>query len=92
MPVNITPIIPPRVTQLGGPVIGDYDLLARMAGILTGYVKVKVDVQVALNLAEKSPYPRGVKLGVMKQVANNREVTLEQMRILLGFAAQRAQR
>ena len=92
MPVNITPIIPPRITELGGPVIGDYNLLTRMAGILTGYVKVKVDVRVSLDLAQKSAYPRGVKLGVMKQVANSREITLEQMRILLGFAAQRAQR
>ena len=84
--------MPGHVTRRGGPVMGDYDLLRAMAGQLTGYVKVKVDVKIALALAEKSPYPRGVKLGVMKQVANAREITLSQMGVLLGFAAQRAQR
>lgn len=59
---------------------------------LTGYVKIKIDVNVALALAEKTPYPTGVKLAVMQQVANSKEITLEQMRILLGWAARKAQR
>jgi hypothetical protein len=66
--------------------------LAVIASRMTGYVRIKVDVNVAFALADKSPYPRGVRLGIMKQVANSKFVTLEQMRILLGFAAQRAQR
>lgn len=91
MSVNLPPIIPPHLAHVPGPAYG-YEDTRILASRLTGYVKVKVDVHAALALAGKSPYPRGVRLGVMKQVANSREVTLEQMRILLGFAAQRAQR
>lgn len=83
--------MPSRLAEQPGP-SWDAEHVRLVNSILTGYVKVKLDVRAALALAEKSPSPRGVKLGVMKQVANNREVTLEQMRILLGFAAQRAQR
>ena len=66
-----------------------YEIMRQAAGRLTGYVKVKLDVNAALGLADLSAYPRGVRLGVMKQVASNREITLEQMRILLGWAARK---
>lgn len=69
-----------------------YDYLRSHASQLRGRVKIKVDVRAALALADLSPYPQSVKLGVMKQVSNTREITLEQMRILLGWAAQRAQK
>lgn len=85
-------MMPTSVSGDGSPAVWNYDILKLVAGNLTGYVKIKVDVLVALALAEKSPYPRGVKLGVMKQVANSKEITLSQMQILLGWAARRAQK
>lgn len=68
----------------------DYYAMREAASHLQGYVRVKVDVRAALKLAEKSAQPRAVKVAMMKQVANTRNITLEQCRILLGFAAQRA--
>ena len=70
----------------------DCDALRRNASRIDFFVKIDVDTDVALKLAEMSPYPAAVKLGVMKQVANNKAVTLRQMKILLGWAADRAQR
>lgn len=66
------------------------DTLRVNASILTGYVKIKLDVQAALHLASKCPYPESVKMAVLKQVALAHEITLEQMRVLLGFAAQKS--
>lgn len=84
-----------KLRQLEGkrpsPVFFNYEIMKLAASQLTGYVKVKVDVNSALSLADTSPSPRSVRLGVMKQVASNKEITLEQMRILLGFAARKAQ-
>lgn len=73
------------------PVIWDYGIMKRQAGFL-GLTPVDLSLPVALSLAEMSPYPRGVKLGIMKQVANGKPPTLRQMAILLGWAADRAQR
>lgn len=72
-------------------VLLSYDIMRRNASVLSGYVKLRISTEFALALADRSPYPSGVKLGVMKQVANTKEVTLEQMRILLGWAARKAQ-
>jgi hypothetical protein len=55
------------------------------------YMKVKLDVNEAIMLASKCPYPDGVKTAVLKQVAFAKEITLQQMRVLLGWAAQKAQ-
>lgn len=68
-----------------------YDDLKRWASAL-GFTPVNLNTDVALQLADMSPYPRGVRLGVMKQLANGKPVTLRQMSILLGWAADRAQR
>lgn len=68
-----------------------YEFMRMEASQLRGYLKIRLDVQAAMALAELSPYPRGVKIGVMKQVANAKEITLEQMRILLGWAARKSQ-
>lgn len=73
------------------PVILNYDLMRIGASFLAGYVKVKVDVNSALGLADKCAYPDSVRLAVMKQVANAREITLEQLRVILGWSARRAQ-
>ena len=73
------------------PVIYDYSRHQLAAGRLSPFAKVRLSEEAAGYLAARSPYPDGVKLGVMKQVANNREITLSQMRILLGWAARRAQ-
>jgi hypothetical protein len=50
-----------------------------------------MNLKSALALAALSPYPDGVKIGVMKQIANTKEITLEQMRFLLGWAARKSQ-
>lgn len=76
---------------MDSPVIFDYDRMLAHASHLTGYVKIKLDVRAALELARLTPYPDGVKVGIMKQVANAGEITLEQTRIMLGWAARRAQ-
>lgn len=68
-----------------------YEDLRAEAALLRGYVKIKMSLPSALALAEKSPYPSGVRLGVMKQMSNTKEITLEQMRILLGWAARKSQ-
>lgn len=62
----------------------------RLNNELTGYVKIKVDVRVALDLAESHPRPERVMTGIMKAVANQGYVTLEQLRGLFGLTAQRA--
>lgn len=73
------------------PVVWDYERMKRQAGQLNGYVKFRIALPSALALAEKSSYPRGVKLAVMKQISNTKEITLEQMRIILGWAARKSQ-
>lgn len=55
------------------------------------YMTVNLKPEVAVSLAEQSPYPDGVKLAVMKQLANEKLVTLTQLRIFLGWAARRSQ-
>ena len=82
-------LMPPQPQD--SPVIWDYGIMKRNSGKV-GYMKIDLKTEVALQLAGMSPYPRGVKLGVMKQVANAKAVTLRQMGILLGWAADRAQR
>lgn len=72
-------------------VLFDYQWYQEQNNQLKGYVKVLVDVRTALRLAELTPYPSGVKLAIMKQVSNTREITLEQMRILLGWSARKSQ-
>lgn len=81
----------PRSERENSPAIFDYRAYQASNNQLTGYVKIKLDVTAALALADRSPYPRGVRLAVMQQVANTKEITLEQMRILLGWAARKAQ-
>ena len=73
-----------------GPELYNHRVHQEVAGQLTGYVKIKLDVRVALDLAAQSANPTGVKIAVMKQVANNKEITLEQLRILFGWAARKA--
>jgi len=74
------------------PVIYDYARHQEYSSQLRGYVKIKLAGDVAFTLAANSPYPDAVKVGVMKQLANpGTEITLEQTRILLGWAARRAQ-
>lgn len=76
----------------GTPAIWNYNIMRKVSGRLGGLVKISLATGVALRMAELSPYPRGVKLGIMKQVADNKGITLRQMQILLSFAAQRALR
>lgn len=76
----------------GSPIVLNYAMQKFMASQLMGYVKVKVDVNTALAMAQKSPYPSGVKLAIMKQVANDKEITLQQLRVLFGWAADKAMR
>lgn len=83
------PIMPTR--GLDGPPIFTCDNLREQASNLYGYHKVKLDIRSALELARMSPYPDGVKVAMMKQVANYSEITLEQARILLGWAARKSQ-
>lgn len=56
------------------------------------YMQVKVAETVATEIALKTPFPDGVKLAVMKQIANEKMITLRQLLILLSWAARRAQR
>jgi hypothetical protein len=83
-------VMPPQ--PQGSPIVWNYDIMKKEAGKLAWYTQVKLDLGVALTLTRMSPYPSGVKLGVMKQVANDKAITLRQMGILLGWAADRAQR
>jgi hypothetical protein len=76
----------------GTPVVWNYDMMKRVASRLPWYTPVNLDTDVALSIAEMSPYPSGVKLGVRKQLANDKAITLRQISILLGWAADRAQR
>ena len=68
-----------------------YDDLKRWAAE-PGYIRIKVALPVAMYLAEHAAFPRAVKLGIMKYYANTRYVTLSQLRIILGWSADRAQR
>lgn len=81
----------PASERESGFIFGSYETMRAEANRLTGYVKTKISTEVALNLADRSPYPEGVKLAVRKQLANENEITLSQMRIFLGWAARRAQ-
>lgn len=81
----------PALTQ-DSPVIWNYDMSRLVASRLTGYVKIKVDVRTALDIADKMPLASGVQLAFMKQVANANEITLEQMRIILGWSVRKAQK
>jgi hypothetical protein len=82
-------------TSPDSPVIYSYDHMARQASQLTGYIKIKMKLNVGLALAAKSPYPEAVKIGMMKMFSNaqgkGHDLTLEQARIMLGWAARRAQ-
>jgi hypothetical protein len=69
-----------------------YEFLRLSAGQLSPYTRINVNAKVALALADKSPYPQGVKLGIRKQLANDNSISLRQLNILLGWAADRAQR
>lgn len=69
-----------------------YEDMRFQASRMSAYTPVRVSLDVALKLAEQAPYPRAVKVGIMTQIANNKYVTLRQMQILLGWAADRAQR
>lgn len=70
-----------------------YDDLKLHAGQMGPYTRVRLSLDVALKLAAMSPYPGAVKVGVMKAVANNEQgISVHQMGILLGWAADRAQR
>ena len=69
-----------------------YEYLRLNAGKLSPYTRVNLSTQVAFSLAEKSPYPQGVKLGIRKHLANENAVSLRQLSILLGWAADKAQR
>jgi len=80
----------PASEREGGFSLASYERM-KAASAHPGYFKVKVSQDIALSMARQSPYPDGVKVGIMKQIANNREITLEQMRIILGYAARRAQ-
>lgn len=71
------------------PVIWGYEQMRFIAAQLT-YVKVVIDVNTALALAEKSPLSSGMRLAVMKQVATTKEITLRQIQILFGWAANKA--
>lgn len=66
--------------------------MQRVNNRMAGYVLIKVDVRVALELAGTHPRPERVITGIMKAVANQGYVTLEQLRALLGLTAQRALR
>jgi hypothetical protein len=77
-------------TAQGGPVVWDYEAMRRVAGARI-YLKVGLSTEAAVALAESSPYPEGVKLGIRKQLAKYQEITLGQVQILLGWAARKAQ-
>jgi hypothetical protein len=83
-------LMPAAVTAQGGPVAWNYEAMRRTAARRI-YLKAKVSTEAAIALAEASPYPEGVKLGIRKQLANTQEITLGQVQILLGWAARRAQ-
>lgn len=84
-------LLPSRLTKENSPVIWSYEVMKQAEGQLAWYSKTSMGERVALNLAERSPYPEGVKLAIRKQLANASEITLAQMRILLGWAARRSQ-
>lgn len=88
--MNYAPLAPNEPQN--SPILWNYEIMKRDAGQLRGYVKVVMDVRAAFNLADASPLPHGVRLGIMKQVSNTKEITLAQMRMLLGWAADKAQR
>jgi len=79
----------PASEREGGFPLASYERM-KEASAYPGYIKVKVSRHAALGLAAKSPYPDGVKLAMMKQIAVLGTVTLEQCRILLTYAANRA--
>lgn len=69
-----------------------YEDMRLQAARMGTYTRVKLNLSVALKLAEMSPFPRAVKVGVMKAVAgNDKGISVHQMGILLGWAADRAQ-
>jgi hypothetical protein len=83
--------IAPKLPQ-GSPVVIDYDIMKQNSGQVR-YLKIKLALNVALDLTSKSPYPASVKVGVMKQVSAAKGViTLQQLSIFLGWAADRAMR
>jgi len=84
------PLMPARWEDT--PAVWSYEHMRTRAARVRYLSGVRVSTDSALALAELSPYPRGVKLGIMKQVANEKAVTLRQVGILLGWAADRAQR
>ena len=84
------PLMPARWEDT--PVVYSYEHMRTRAARVRYLSGVRVSTDSALALAELSPYPRGVKLGIMKYYANTRYVTLSQLRIILGWSADRAQR
>lgn len=92
MSKKIDYLSPKSLADNGSPVVLDYAAQKYMASQLIGHVKVKVNVATAIDLSQKCSYPSGVKLAIMKQVANTKEITLQQLRVLFGWAADKAMR
>lgn len=87
MSEKVTPVVINKDMAAG------YDDLKLHASQMSPYTRVRLSLDVALKLAGMSPFPGAVKVGVMKAVANNEQgISVHQMRILLGWAADRAQR
>lgn len=80
----------PASEREGGFVLASYERMKRSSAY-PGYFTVNLSMDTAFALAAKSSHPAGVKLAVMKQVANTGSVTLAQMNIFLSWAARRAQ-
>lgn len=80
----------PDLTQ-GSPVILNYNLMKQNSG-RTSYFKVRLPLNIALYLADRSPFPNSAKLGVMQQFAMTKDVSLAQLQIILSWAARKAQK
>lgn len=87
---RIYALLAPRQKHEENEVAFGYDTIRAQSGSLQWGTKIRLAQPVAEYLAEESAYPQGVQLGVMKQIATTKEITLEQMRILLGWAARKA--
>lgn len=80
----------PSVARTHGGVMHNYEHMRRSSA-RPFYMTVNLKPEVAVSLAEQSPCPDGVRLAVMKQLANENRITLTQLRVFLGWAARRAQ-
>jgi hypothetical protein len=83
--------LPRQLAEEDSPLFWDYEHMRRSAGQLPYYPKIRLAEDVALGIASKTPYPAAVRVAVMKQLAISRVITLSQLRILLGWSAQKAQ-